>query len=285
MIEHFLDHSPTFYLFGLGVVMRWIGSYIHQRYPRVAFFQFSCSVVVFALVAGRRLTINPPQDSVEVIEAFIRAGSFAMIAFGGMGGIGTMFLLCRDWKQGHDRRISEAERIEKAKIDQEEQRLRREASAAAKLRSPEEIERINREHAARLNREQEEADLLERSKLAEIAERRTLRLRLELAARERMAASRQPAFMDTAETYLTEDMEMREYRARVEMLREHIERESESTTNSGFESLTAIEQAFAEKKTEIESLEINIVEKESLASYLAKEKQAAIHKFLKKEVS
>ncbi len=79
--------------------MRWIGSYIHQRYPRVAFFQFFFGVVVFALIAGRRLAVNPPQDIVDTIEAFIRAGSFAMIAFGVTGGIGTMILLGRDWTE------------------------------------------------------------------------------------------------------------------------------------------------------------------------------------------
>ena len=70
--EYFLDESPTFYLLGLGLALRWIGSFIKERYPRVAFFQFAASVVVLALYGLRRLVVKPPGDVVDAIEIFIR---------------------------------------------------------------------------------------------------------------------------------------------------------------------------------------------------------------------
>ena len=60
MIEYIIDDSPTVYLFALGIVMRWIGSFINQRYPRVAFFQFALAAVVFAVFGMRRLVVDPP---------------------------------------------------------------------------------------------------------------------------------------------------------------------------------------------------------------------------------
>ena len=278
-IEYFLDCSPTFYLLGLGIALRWIGSLIKDKYPRIAFFQFASSMTVLALYGLRRLVVNPPSDIVDAIEIFLRGGSFAMITFGIMGGLTAMYLLAREQADERTRAHANARQLQEARLEFEERQRRIIAEATANRPSQEEIDR----QAERKKREREEAEATERQQRTEAAERRTLRLGLELEASEKLPTNKLKAFNTTLDAYLTDDADMSDFRDRIAMLREHINRQLESNTKHGFESLTEIESVFTEKQAEINRLQIHAVEKEALQSYLAKEKQATIHNFLKQE--
>ena len=280
MIEYIFDESPTVYLFALGIVMRWIGSFINQRYPRVAFFQFAFAAIIFAVFGMRRLVVNPPHDGLQLLSALIRAGSFSMIAFGNTGGIATMILLTRDWMK--------EQQLEDRKRQYELERhlqARREAdirSASRFNQAPEEEREARRQEAEERDRQKREREEVERLRNeAERAERRTLRMQIELKTQSVPDGNRRKHVHDMIDSYLDDDAPIIEFKRRLQIVQDHINRET-IEEETGFQSLTDIEASFSNQFGEIESLEVSDVEKASLRAYLTKEKQVVIHNFLKK---
>ena len=280
MLEYIVDSSPTVYLFALGVVMRWIGSFINQRYPRVAFFQFAFAAVVFAVFGLRRLAVNPPNDGLELITALIRAGSFSMIAFGITGGIATMVLMMRDWNE--EQTIERRHRSFQLEREIEKQReFDRRAAAFANQPSERERDAAQRESLER-EKQKRAAVNAERQQIElERAERRTQRMQIELKTQAIADLSRRKNVHDMIDAYLDDEVPLDEFKRRLQIVQDHVSRETIDKP-IGFQNLTEIETAFASQFEEINSLSVNDVEKASLRSYLTKEKQSVIHNLLKK---
>lgn len=280
MIEYIIDKSPTVYLFALGIVMRWIGSFINQRYPRVAFFQFAFAAVVFAVFGLRRLVVDPPYDGLQLLSALIRAGSFSMIAFGITGGIATMILLSREWMK--EQQLLESKRQYELERQLEASRkAERRAAMAANRPSTEELARQRLEANAR-DKEKREREETQRIRIkSERAERRTLRLQIELKTQAIPDNNRRKNVHDMIDAYLNDDAPLSEFKRRLQIVQDHINREA-IEEKTGFQTLTEIETSFSRQFDEINSLDVNDVEKASLRAYLTKEKQAVIHNFLKK---
>ncbi len=276
-----IDRSPTLYLFALGLALRWAGSYINKRYPGVEYYQFATAIIVFGLIALRRLIVDPPYDGLECIAALVRAASFGMIGFGLAGGIGTLILMAAEWRaalRSMAARRSEQERRKRELAEKLEQLSVNQKSAeeiAAERRAAEEARR----------RVHEEQEAMEQAALLEAATRETARMQFRLRATESLPADKRKTVEAMIETYLGDDVPSHEFEQRSDLIHAHIVTSQIAPKPTGFQSLTEIEEVFSEKRAEIQSLEINVVEKEALASYLAKEKQAAIHKFLKNEAS
>jgi hypothetical protein len=262
------------------MIMRWFGSYTQYRYPRVSFFQYSVGISVFGLLALRRLSVDPPYDGLQVISALVRAGAFGMIAFGITGGIATVFLMGSDGLQAIRSQYRARKNLRETQLQnhrETQERLRRLSIRPNDLKR--QRERTEKAEIERKKRESED----ERRRKAERDrnERKTLRLQTMLKMQAIPDVNRRQSVRETMDVYLDEESTIDEFTKRFQLLQEHIGRES-SIVKPGFQTLTEIENSFAEQFDEIDSLAVHEVEKASLRSYLTKEKQATIHNFLKK---
>ena len=279
-----LVQIPTPALVLIGILMSWFGYEIKQKHPHIGLMQLLAGAFsFFAAIEIYGIPMNP-EGGPESLLTIFRASFVGLSIYGIVGFLCAGALMAKNWFLVMSGELA----LKRENLRQQTLRAKRNASDYKTCTCADAVraQQANLERELEQQRNRVEAERLEESRIAESAKRETARMKLKLKALEQLESAQRNVVETTIEAFLTEEVPDAEFQQRIVLLHRYICNEKPEAANSkGFQSLTELETSFAEKSREIDSLDIETVEKESLASYLAKEKQAAIHQFLRKEAS
>jgi flagellar biosynthesis GTPase FlhF len=265
--------GPTPYLYMLAALLIGLGDLFAEKQPRIRVYQAGIAVAVLIYLTVPRLFFSVPYTVLESIGLIAHSGAIAGIVFGLAGFVLHGHIIISDTKKKFLAWWQAWSAETKKKQEQ-----RRAAENQAR-NHPNEIRRLARideeERQRRMQQEEEDRQIEEDRRSKE-----TKKLRSELAINQLLDQRHRESLEELLGRYLDQDLPHHVYEARLEAIDEFTSKSVEEPSQPKFKSMAEVEQYFASQIAEIQQMNIERYEKESLISTLEMAKDAAVREFM-----
>jgi len=265
--------GPTPYLYMIAVILFALGEKFSVKRPLIRVYQAGIAVAVFIYLTVPRLFFSVPYTVLECVGLIAHSAAIAGIVFGLAGFVLHGQTLTFDVKN----KFSAWRKARKA-ARENKKRLQREEAARARNRSEDARRHAKRDEEDQQRREEEE---IETRKIEEERRKKeTKKLRAELAIKQVIDKRHRESMEELLDRYLDQDLPEDVYEDRLEAFDEFASKLIEPPDQSKFKKLSDVEDHFANQVAEIEQMNIERYEKESLITALEMAKNAAVREFM-----